>query len=192
MKQEHKRKRKVSDPSFVCRGCGKRQTESHLLRYARGDEDEVVQFFAIEICPPRRKPIHRSWIGWWTMCHRNCCGKRRVSSRNIDMNQMWCGFCRRMSPIFVGRDGKSRLTCCRRQPAGNLRRRKDQNQSDAARKMTEQLYAVDAEQLARILGLDRETLELFIATSDHPDDCHCAACFEWWRKMGEDNDDEAQ
>ncbi len=63
MKQEHKRKRKASDPSFVCRGCGKRQTESRLLRYARGDEDEVVNFFAMEICPSCKPSFYPFWHG---------------------------------------------------------------------------------------------------------------------------------
>lgn len=47
---------------------------------------------------------------------------------------------------------------------------------------------MDRDELARILGIPKETQDVLDSGSNHPFSCKCQTCKEWWWAMGPDDD----
>ena len=54
--------------------------------------------------------------------------------------------------------------------------------------MKQRSYAIDPVKLAEMLGISDSKRDVLLEASEHPYDCRCSTCADWWKSMGPDSD----
>lgn len=54
--------------------------------------------------------------------------------------------------------------------------------------MTDRQYTCNPVWLATVLGIEPDERDILLAGSEHPYNCRCDTCKEWWKSMGPDPD----